>query len=114
MFVSPLYPLIGRNVINIAEERLGKKNSDNLYLNSAKDVAYTHHEKWDGSGYPQGLKGDDITIPGRLMALAVVHDALITERVYKAAFSQEKVIEILVDVKGKHFDPDVVDAFLQL
>ncbi|MFH0996700.1 MAG: HD domain-containing phosphohydrolase [Pseudomonadota bacterium] len=108
------HTLIGRNVINKAEERLGKKNSGNIYLNSAKDVAYTHHEKWDGSGYPQGIKGDDIPIPGRLMALADVYDALITERVYKAAFSHEKVIETIVNGKGKHFDPDIVDAFLQL
>ncbi len=84
------------------------------FIQIAKQIVYTHHEKWDGSGYPQGLVGDAIPIPGRLMALADVYDALISRRVYKEGMGHEKARAILVEGRGKHFDPDVVDAFLTL
>jgi response regulator RpfG family c-di-GMP phosphodiesterase len=74
----------------------------------------THHEKWDGSGYPDGLAGNDIPVSGRLMALADVYDALISERVYKPAFSHQQAREIIIEGSGSHFDPDVVEAFLAL
>jgi putative two-component system response regulator len=80
----------------------------------AREVAYTHHEKWDGSGYPQGLAGDDIPVSGRLMALADIYDALISRRVYKAAIAQDVTVEIIVNERGKQLDPDVVDAFIAL
>jgi adenylate cyclase len=108
------HTVYGRDVVTTAQERLGPHECGNLFLKYAKDVIYTHHEKWDGSGYPQGLKGENIPISGRLMALADVYDALISGRVYKAAYSHEKAIRIIVEGKGKHFDPDVVDAFLQV
>lgn len=82
------------------------------FLEAARDIALTHHEKWDGSGYPQGLQGDAIPVSGRLMALADVFDALICRRVYKEAMPIEQATEIIVAGRGKHFDPDVVDAFL--
>ncbi len=82
------------------------------YLTLAKEIAHCHHEKWDGSGYPSGLAGDDIPISARLMALADVFDALISPRVYKSAMSFEKAQGIIVDGRGKHFDPDITDAFL--
>lgn len=82
------------------------------FIQIAKQIVYAHHEKWDGSGYPQGLAGDAIPIPGRLMALADVYDALISRRVYKDGMCHEKAKAILLDGRGKHFDPDVVDAFL--
>ncbi len=77
-------------------------------------MAATHQEKWDGSGYPKGLKGEEIPISGRLMALADVYDALISKRVYKRPFPHTKAVEIITEGKGSHFDPDMVEAFLEL
>jgi putative two-component system response regulator len=82
------------------------------FLDIAKELAHCHHEKWDGSGYPRGLAGDDIPISARLMALADVFDALICKRVYKAAFPPEEARRIIVEGQGKHFDPDLVAAFV--
>jgi putative two-component system response regulator len=87
-----------------AEERLD-------FLTLAKEIAHWHHERWDGSGYPDGLKGDAIPLSARLMALADVFDALISARVYKAPMSCEAAREIIVAGSGSHFDPDVVAAF---
>jgi putative two-component system response regulator len=83
-------------------------------LHHAGLIAGSHHEKWDGSGYPDGLAGDDIPIEGRLMAIADVYDALISRRVYKPPFPHEKAVAIIAEGKGRHFDPDMVDAFLAL
>jgi len=104
------HTIYGEEALRITEQKLGEDS----FLQYARKIAYTHQEKWDGSGYPQGLKGDDIPLPGRLMALADVYDALISKRVYKPPFPHEKAVEIIVEGKGKHFDPDVVDAFLDL
>ena len=82
------------------------------FLSAAKEIAHWHHEKWDGSGYPDGLVGDAIPIAARLMAVADVFDALISQRVYKAAFTYADAQAIIVEGRGKHFDPDVTDAFL--
>lgn len=82
------------------------------FLDMAMQIARYHHEKWDGSGYPEGLKGDAIPISARLMALADVFDALISRRVYKEAMSFGQVKDIIVAERARHFDPDVVDAFL--
>ena len=79
-----------------------------------EEVAYTHQEKWDGSGYPQRLRGDDIPVSGRLMAVADVYDALISRRVYKPGLPHSKAVAIIVEGRGTHFDPDVTDAFLEL
>lgn len=95
-------------------QKAGKMMGSNSFLSLAEDIAYTHHEKWDGSGYPNGLKGDEISISGRLMALADVYDALISKRVYKEAFSHEKARGIIIDGKGRHFDPDIVDVFVEI
>jgi len=91
-----------------------KKLGSNSFLNSALEISYTHHEKWDGSGYPQGLKGDEIPLSGRLMAIADVYDALTCKRVYKKAFTHEKSVEIITEGKGKHFDPDLFECFLEI
>jgi putative two-component system response regulator len=77
----------------------------------ARDIARFHHEKFDGSGYPRGISGADIPLCARIVAIADVYDALTTKRVYKAAFSHEKAVEIIRDGRGIHFDPDIVDAF---
>jgi putative two-component system response regulator len=82
------------------------------YLQVARDIALTHHEKFDGTGYPNQLHGEDIPLCGRIVALSDVYDALTTRRVYKPAYSHEVAKNIIVDGRGKHFDPDVVDAFL--
>lgn len=82
------------------------------FLGLAKEVAHWHHEKWDGSGYPDGLAGEAIAVSARLMALADVFDALITPRVYKPAMSYDEARAIIADARGQHFDPDVADVFL--
>ena len=82
------------------------------FLDMAKQIAHFHHEKWDGSGYPEGRKGDDIPFSARLMALADVFDALVSRRVYKLPIPVEQAREIIAAERGRHFDPDVVDAFL--
>ena len=102
---------LGRDAIMQAEHELGITVP---FLQFAKEIAYSHQEKWDGSGYPEGLAGEAIPISARLMALADVYDALISERVYKPALSPEKAAEIIKEGRGKHFDPDVVEAFLGL
>jgi putative two-component system response regulator len=100
---------LGHAAISEAEQRLGMKVD---FLSLAKEIALSHQEKWDGSGYPQALAGDAIALSARLMALADVYDALISKRVYKPAFPHEEAVRIVVEGRGKHFDPDVVDAFL--
>ena len=100
---------IGFNAILHAEQSLG---IDVQFLSMAKVIALSHQEKWDGSGYPQGLAGDDIPIPARLMAVADVFDALVSRRVYKDSITHEKAVQIIAEGKGTHFDPDIVDAFV--
>ena len=82
------------------------------YLQVARDIAFTHHEKFDGSGYPYGLRGEAIPLCGRIVALSDVYDALTTRRVYKPAYSHQVAKVIILDGRGTHFDPDVVDAFM--
>jgi putative two-component system response regulator len=100
----------GHEALLITERKLGRSG----FLRYAREIAYTHQEKWDGTGYPQGLKGDRIPISGRLMALADVYDALISKRVYKPPMSHDRAVEIIREGRGSHFDPDVVDAFVAL
>ena len=106
--IMKTHTTIGYNAIVKAEEHLGTQVD---FLQFAKEIAYFHQEKWDGSGYPTGASGDDIPVSARLMALADVYDALISRRVYKEPMSHEKAKQIIVEGKGTHFDPDVVDAF---
>jgi putative two-component system response regulator len=101
----------GRDVVMAVEQYLGGSNS---FLVFAREIAYSHQEKWDGSGYPLGLQGDAIPVSARLMAVADVYDALISKRVYKRAFSHEEATEMIRTGRGQHFDPDVVDAFVAL
>lgn len=102
------HPQIGADALAVAERQLGS----NSFLAIAREISLTHHEKWDGSGYPAGLTGEEIPLSGRLMALADVYDALINPRVYKAAFSHNKARTIIIEGAGKHFDPAVVQAFI--
>ena len=82
------------------------------FLGTAKDIAHWHHERWDGSGYPDGLSGEQIPLAARLMSLADVYDALISRRVYKNEFDPEHATQMIIERRGLQFDPDVVDAFL--
>lgn len=90
-----------------------KELGEESFLTLAKEIALTHHEKWDGSGYPRGLSKKEIPISGRLMALSDVYDALISKRVYKEAFTHEEAKNIILEGRGIHFDPDIVDAFIK-
>ncbi len=87
---------------------------DNEIIELAKELTLSHHEKWDGSGYPHGLKGKDIPLSGRILAVADVFDALSNSRVYKPAFTLEQTYEIMKEGRGKHFDPELVDAFFSI
>lgn len=104
------HTVFGRDAILYAEKKLGEDS----FLRFAREIAYTHQEKWDGTGYPQGLKGEEIPVTGRLMSLADVYDALISKRVYKPPFTHKEAVEIICEGRGSHFDPDIVDAFLAL
>ncbi len=99
----------GEEVIANLEQMAGKPTS---FLSCAKDIAGSHHEKYDGSGYPRGLAGDAIPLAGRIMAIADVYDALISKRVYKNSLSHEEAMAIMLEGKGTHFDPILIDAFL--
>lgn len=88
--------------------------TEDTFLSVAEEVALNHHERWDGSGYPNGLAGESIPVSGRMMALADVYDALISKRVYKDPYSHDEAREMIVEARGTQFDPAVVDAFLEL
>jgi HD-GYP domain-containing protein (c-di-GMP phosphodiesterase class II) len=106
------HPAKGRDVIVHAEQDVGVP--DDAILAMAKDIVYTHHEKWDGTGYPEGLQGAQIPVVGRLMALVDVYDAITTPRVYRDPMSHSEAVAFIVSVRGTHFDPSVVDAFLEV
>jgi putative two-component system response regulator len=101
------HPVFGKRVI----ERIEKSTADKRFLKYAKAFAISHHEKWDGSGYPDGLKEEAIPLQGRILAIADVYDALVSERPYKKAFTHEEAVKIIVDGSGKHFDQALVDVF---
>ena len=106
--IMKTHTTLGREAIEQAELRLGASVD---FLRFAKEIAYGHQEKWDGSGYPLGLAGDAIPISARLMAVADVYDALISRRVYKAPMPHEQAAAIIRQGRGAHFDPDIVEAF---
>jgi putative two-component system response regulator len=92
-------------------EKIGTNTSERDFLNHSRIFARTHHEKWDGSGYPDGLRGEEIPLQGRLMAIADVYDALISDRPYKKAFSREDASRVIIEGRGIHFDPVLTDIF---
>jgi putative two-component system response regulator len=109
--IMKTHTTLGRDAIQAAEDRLGMEVE---FLHYAKEIAYYHQEKWNGSGYPTGKAGEDIPASARLMAVADVYDALISRRIYKDGMPHDKAAEIMVADRGTHFDPDVVDAFVEL
>jgi response regulator RpfG family c-di-GMP phosphodiesterase len=106
------HPAYGLDVILQAEKRTGTR--DDPILAMAKDIVYTHHERWDGTGYPRGLVSEQIPIPGRLVGLVDVYDALVTRRVYRQPIPPQAAINLIAAGRGTLFDPAVVDAFLRV
>jgi putative two-component system response regulator len=107
------YELIKTHTIEgemIIDEIISKTGEDE-FLNSARLFAGCHHERWDGKGYPRGLKGEKIPLQGRIMAIVDVYDALVSERPYKKAFSDEEAVQIILDNAGVHYDPKIVEVF---
>jgi len=109
--IMKTHAALGRDAIQSAEDQLGMKVD---FLTMAKEIAFGHQEKWDGRGYPKGVAGDAIPVSARLMAVADVYDALISRRVYKESMPHDKAVQIIAASKGSHFDPDIVDAFMEL
>ncbi len=103
------HTILGRDALLAAERELGTTS----YLHYAREIAYSHHERWDGSGYPEGLRGDEIPLPSRLMAVADVYDNLITSKNYRLSRSHRKAVEFIRDNRGTLFDPLIVDAFMK-
>lgn len=106
--IMKTHSVIGGDTLKAADIEAGTHS----FLAMGRDIAYSHHEKWDGSGYPFGLKGEDIPLASRIVAIGDVYDALTSKRPYKEAFSHEKSMGIILEGRGSHFDPDVVDAFV--
>ena len=104
------HTVVGEEII----EEIKKNSAEQAFLEHAGIFAASHHERWDGSGYPRGLKGENIPLQGRLLAIADVYDALVSERPYKKALTHEKAVDIIVEGKGTHFDPSLVDLFLSV
>ena len=108
--IMKTHTTLGKNILEHAIEG----NEENEFLQLAYNIAYYHHEKWDGSGYPIGLKKEEIPLEARLMALSDVYDALISRRCYKEGFSYEEAEQIIIEGRGTHFDPVLVDIFLEI
>lgn len=109
--IMKTHTTLGREAISRAEALFGGVSS---FLRFAKEIAYSHQEKWDGTGYPLGLSGERIPVAARLMAVADMYDSLITRRIYKTAHSHAQAVDILRAGRGTDFDPDIIDAFLAL
>jgi HD-GYP domain-containing protein (c-di-GMP phosphodiesterase class II) len=109
--IMKTHTTIGYRAIETVQNQMGVKVG---FLGCVQEIALNHHEKWNGAGYPRGLSGAEIPVSARLMAVADVYDALISERVYKKAFSHDQAVAMIVGERGRHFDPDVVDAFVAI
>lgn len=107
--IMKTHAAVGGDIFKELNDELSFFNND--FYKVAEEIARYHHEKWDGTGYPEGLKGASIPLVARIVALADVFDALSSKRVYKDAYSLEQSLEIINDSSGKHFDPVIVDAF---
>jgi putative two-component system response regulator len=109
--IMKTHTVLGRNTIMAAEKLI---DAPSTFLRHAREIAMSHQEKWDGSGYPEGLAGEAIPFSARLMALADVYDALISKRVYKPALLHDRAVSMIREGRGRHFDPEITDAFLQI
>lgn len=106
--IMKTHTIIGGDTLQVADLESGSQS----FLAMGRDIAYYHHERWDGLGYPKGLKGEEIPLAARITAVSDVYDALTCRRPYKEPFSHEKSVDIIVSGRGTQFDPEVVDAFL--
>lgn len=102
------HSVLGGDVLSDIEAQIGAQT----FLTLGKEIAYYHHEKWNGTGYPNGLKGEEIPLSARIVSIADVYDALTSKRIYKEAFSHQKAKETIIFDRERSFDPDVVDCFL--
>ncbi len=110
--IMKTHTTIGHDAIAQAEQALG--GASHGHLRMAREITLSHHEKWDGSGYPQGLAGDAIPLSARLMAVADVYDALISTRIYKPGVPHDRAVQEIFQGRGAHFDPDMADAFIEI
>lgn len=106
-----LHPKIGHAALVRAEKTLGLSTP---FLSVAKEVILSHHEKWDASGYPQKLAGTQIPVSARIIAIADVYDALITNKVYRSGMPHDQAVAVIFSERGSHFDPEMVDAFIEI
>jgi len=105
------HPAIGRNTIDQIRQTAGVEMA---FLDLAREIVYSHQERWDGSGYPQGLAGDRIPVAARLMAIADAYDALTNRRVYREGVPHDVAVQQIFQQRASHFDPDMVDAFIEV
>jgi len=105
--IMKAHTLAGTNII----EKIIARSGENVFLHNAKMFAVSHHERWNGAGYPYGLTGEDIPLQGRIMAIAYVYDALISKRIYKEPYTFDHALALILEESGKHFDPKIVDVF---
>ncbi len=108
------HTVAGGEILDAANKRLKRETNKKSYLDHAQDIANYHHEKWDGTGYPEGLFQEEIPISARIVALCDVYDAVSTDRVYKKAWSHEKARGMILENRGRHFDPVITDVFERL
>jgi len=108
--IMKTHPIIGAETLR----EVDREHPGNAFIQTGIEIAASHHEKWDGSGYPYGLSGKDIPLSARILALGDVYDALTSKRCYKEAWPHEKAVEMIREGEGKHFDPDVIGAFLNI
>lgn len=113
--IVKLHPVYGEQILDsICRQAQATSQSVVSYLNTAREIVAAHHEKYDGSGYPRGLKGDEIPLSARIAAVCDVYDSLRSKRPYKNHFCHETAVQIITDGRGSHFDPQIVDAFLEV
>lgn len=107
------HTLIGHAAIERAQKTLGVDNADPLFV-LVKEMVLSHHEKWNGTGYPHGLAGDAIPVAARLLALSDAYDSMISSKVYKEGQPHRAAVKTIFSERGEHFDPDIVDAFMEI
>ena len=103
------HPKFGGDALDEAVKSLGEES----FLSIGREIAYYHHERWDGNGYPFGLKGEEIPLSARIVAICDVYDALTTKRRYKRRFSHEQACDAIAELRGRQFDPQLVEIFLE-
>ncbi len=109
--VVHMHPVIGRDIIDQIRRNAGV---DQPFMGFARDIAYGHHERWDGTGYPQGITGENIPKSARLMAIVDTYDALTSDRVYRAGVPHDKAVQLIFQERGAQFAPDMVDSFIEI